>query len=101
MDADGAVAELGGLEVTRDNFLAGLKEVEPSATREFFIEKSTTKFANLGGLSDVKRLLDAVIEHTHVHDEIYEQVGLSAPARNSAGRAIRHREDRHGARIGG
>jgi transitional endoplasmic reticulum ATPase len=79
IDADGAVAELGGLEVTRDNFLAGLKEVEPSATREFFIEKSTTKFAHLGGLSDVKRLLDAVIEHTHVHDEIYEQVGLTPP----------------------
>ena len=79
MDADGSVAELGGLEVTRDNFLAGLKEVEPSATREFFIEKSTTKFAHLGGLGDVKRLLDAVIEHTHVHDEIYEQVGLTPP----------------------
>jgi transitional endoplasmic reticulum ATPase len=71
--------ELGGLQVTRENFLAGLKEVEPSATREFFIEKSTAKFASIGGLSDVKRLLDAVIEHTHMHDEIYEQVGLMPP----------------------
>jgi transitional endoplasmic reticulum ATPase len=71
--------ELGGLQVTRENFLAGLKEVEPSATREFFIEKSTSKFASIGGLGDVKRLLDAVIEHTHMHDEIYEQVGLMPP----------------------
>src|SRR5258706_333265 len=39
--------ELGGLQVTRENFLAGLKEVEPSATREFFIEKSTSKFASI------------------------------------------------------
>jgi transitional endoplasmic reticulum ATPase len=80
LDIDGAAStELGALQVTRDNFLAGLKEVEPSATREFFIEKSTSKFANLGGLGDVKRLLDAVVEHTHMHDEIYEQVGLTPP----------------------
>src|SRR6202040_2052984 len=32
----------GSLQVTRDDFLAGLKEVEPSATREFFIEKSAS-----------------------------------------------------------
>src|SRR6202023_434045 len=74
-----AAADLGTLQVTRNDFLAGLKEVEPSATREFFIEKSTSKFASIGGLSDVKRLLDAVIEHTHMHDEIYEQVGLMPP----------------------
>src|SRR5712672_2644830 len=80
LETDGAVSpELGALQVTRDDFVAGLKEVEPSATREFFIEKSSTTFANLGGLSEVKRLLDAVFEHSHMHDEIYEQVGLAPP----------------------
>ena len=74
-----ASAELERLQVTRDDFLAGLKEVEPSATREFLIEKSTTTFASLGGLAEVKRMLDAVIEHSHVHSEIYEQVGLAPP----------------------
>jgi transitional endoplasmic reticulum ATPase len=72
-------AELERLQVTRDDFLAGLKEVEPSATREFFIEKSSSTFASLGGLHEVKRLLDAVFEHSHVRDEIYEQVGLAPP----------------------
>ncbi len=56
-----------------------MKEVEPSATREFFIEKSQSTFASLGGLDEVKRLLDGVVEHSHVHDEIYEQVGLAPP----------------------
>jgi transitional endoplasmic reticulum ATPase len=56
-----------------------LKEVEPSATREFFIEKSPSTFASLGGLDEVKRLLDAVIEHAHMHDDIYAQVGLAPP----------------------
>ena len=73
------VGDLATLQVTRDDCLAGLKEVEPSATREFFIEKSPTTFASLGGLDDVKRLLDAVVEHAHMHDDIYEQVGLAPP----------------------
>jgi transitional endoplasmic reticulum ATPase len=80
LETDGAAsAELGALQVTRDDFLAGLKEVEPSATREFFIEKSSSTFASLGGLNEVKRLLDAVVEHSHMHNEIYEQVGLAPP----------------------
>jgi transitional endoplasmic reticulum ATPase len=79
LDTDAASAELGTLQVTRDDFLAGLKEVEPSATREFFIEKSTSTFASLGGLNEAKRLLDAVIENSHMHDGIYEQVGLAPP----------------------
>jgi transitional endoplasmic reticulum ATPase len=72
-------ADLASLQVTREDFLAGLKEVEPSATREFFIEKSATTFASVGGLQEVKRLLDAVFEHTHMRDDIYEQVGLAPP----------------------
>jgi transitional endoplasmic reticulum ATPase len=80
LDTDGiASEELGTLQVTRDDFLGGLKEVEPSATREFFIEKSSSTFASLGGLNEVKRLLDGVVEHSHVRDEIYEQVGLAPP----------------------
>jgi transitional endoplasmic reticulum ATPase len=72
-------ADIEELQVTREDFLAGLKEVEPSATREFFIEKSTSTFASVGGLADVKRLLDSVVEHSHMHDELYEQAGLTPP----------------------
>jgi len=80
LETDGAIsAELAKLQVTREDFLAGLKEVEPSATREFFIERSTSTFASLGGLNEQKRLLDAVIEHSQMHDEIYDQVGLMPP----------------------
>lgn len=72
-------AQLESLQVTREDFLAGLKEVEPSATREFFIEKSGSTFASLAGLEEVKRVLHSVVEHSHVHDEIYQQVGLTPP----------------------
>src|SRR5271155_4516509 len=80
LETDGATSpQLDALQVTRDDFLAGLKEVEPSATREFFIEKSGSTFASLAGLNEVKRILDTVVEHSHVHDELYEQVGLTPP----------------------
>jgi transitional endoplasmic reticulum ATPase len=80
LGTDGAAsAELSALQVTRDDFFAGLKDVEPSATREFFIEKSETTFASLGGLAGVKRMLEAVVEHSHMHAEIYETVGLAPP----------------------
>jgi transitional endoplasmic reticulum ATPase len=72
-------ADIAELRVTRDDFLAGLREVEPSATREFFIEKSQTTFASLAGLDDVKRMLHAVVEHAHTRGELYEQVGLTPP----------------------
>jgi transitional endoplasmic reticulum ATPase len=67
------------LHVTREDCLAGLKEVEPSATREFFIDRSATTFASLGGLADAKRLLASIVEHAHTDDALYEQVGLAPP----------------------
>jgi transitional endoplasmic reticulum ATPase len=80
LESDGAApADLETLQVTRADFLAGLKEVEPSATREFYIEKSSSTFATLGGLHEVKRMLDSVVEHSQLHDDIYEQVGLAPP----------------------
>src|SRR5215470_1125619 len=54
-------ARLAALRIGREDFLAGLKEVEPSATREFFIEKSRSTFADLGGLEKAKRQLEAVV----------------------------------------
>jgi transitional endoplasmic reticulum ATPase len=76
---DAMQEDLGTLQVTRDDFLAGLKEVEPSATREFYIEKRTVGFSAIGGSGEVKRLVNAIVEHSHVHDEIYEQAGLTPP----------------------
>jgi transitional endoplasmic reticulum ATPase len=78
LGTDGAT-DVSMLQVTGEDFLAGLKDVEPSATREFFIDKSETSFGALGGLDQIKKLLEAVVEHSHMHAEIYEQVGLQPP----------------------
>jgi transitional endoplasmic reticulum ATPase len=82
-DTTDDAVDLSTLLVTQDDCLNGLKEVEPSATREFFIEKSASTFASLGALDDIKRLLDAVVQHAHAHDssddpdDLYKQVGLT------------------------
>jgi transitional endoplasmic reticulum ATPase len=70
---------LADLLVTSEDFLEALREVEPSATREFLVEKSTSGFGAIGGLDEVKRLLRAVVEHAHIHDDLYERVGLAPP----------------------
>ena len=67
------------LQVTREDVLAGLSEVEPSATREFCIEKSTTTFASIGGHEELKRVLDAIVERSRRTDDLYEQMGLAPP----------------------
>jgi transitional endoplasmic reticulum ATPase len=78
-DPTDAVADDDALVVTREDFLAGLGEVEPSATREFYIEKSTATFASIGGLDEVNRLLDAVVERSRGDDDLYAQIGLAPP----------------------
>ena len=76
---DASALDLSALVVTPDDVHQGLREVEPSATREFSIEKSAFGFEAVGGLDEAKRLLRAIVEHGHVHDELYEQIGLAAP----------------------
>ena len=78
--ADGSRPDdLESLEVTRDDFISGLNEVEPSAIREFSSERSCIDFQSLGGHDDIKRVLNAVVEHSHVHDDLYVRVGLEPP----------------------
>jgi transitional endoplasmic reticulum ATPase len=59
------------LEVTMDDFLNALKEIEPSAIREFFTEIPEVGFAEIGGLEDIKRLLTETVKDPLYHPEVY------------------------------
>ncbi|MBI4507678.1 MAG: CDC48 family AAA ATPase [Chloroflexi bacterium] len=50
------------LEVTMAHFLEALNEVEPSAIREVFTEVPDVRWEDIGGLEDVKRLLQEAVE---------------------------------------
>jgi len=45
---------LTSLEVTMDNFMDAMKEVEPSAIREVFVEVPDVKWDEVGGLDEIK-----------------------------------------------
>ena len=64
---------LSELEVTMNDFLEALKEVEPSAIREIFTEIPDVKWADVGGLEEAKRVLMETIEWPLKYPELFEQ----------------------------
>ena len=64
---------LSELEVSMDDFLEALKEVEPSAIREVFTEIPDVKWSDVGGLEEAKRVLMETIEWPLSCPEIFEQ----------------------------
>jgi transitional endoplasmic reticulum ATPase len=48
--------------ITRDDFLAAYKVVEPTSTREFLAEHPRVTFADVGGLAETKRTLRSIVQ---------------------------------------
>lgn len=71
--------KLMALEVTSDDFLAAMTEIEPSAIREVFTEVPDVTWEDVGGLAEVKRLLQEVVEWPLRHDQIFERAGVRPP----------------------
>lgn len=67
------------LEVTMDNFLEALKEVEPSAIREVFTEIPDVKWSDVGGLEDVKQVLNETIEWPLKYPELFDHAKTKPP----------------------
>jgi len=67
------------LEVTMDNFTEALKEIEPSAIREVFIEIPDVKWSDVGGLEDIKRQLMEAIEWPLKYPELFNKAKTSPP----------------------
>lgn len=67
------------LEVTMDDFLAGLREVEPSAIREVFVELPDVGWDDVGGLDSVKEELRRAVEWPLQHAALFEHARLRPP----------------------
>ncbi|MEW6410773.1 MAG: CDC48 family AAA ATPase [Nitrospirota bacterium] len=77
--ADIPYETLMGLQVTMDNFLEAMKEVEPSAIREFFVEVPDVKWDDVGGLDDIKEELKEAIEWPLKHSDIFKKANTNPP----------------------
>ena len=67
------------LEVTMDNFLEAMKEVEPSAIREVFVEVPDVKWEDVGGLENIKEELKEAIEWPLKYSDIFKKANTNPP----------------------
>ncbi|MBM3956610.1 MAG: CDC48 family AAA ATPase, partial [Gemmatimonadetes bacterium] len=70
---------VSGLEVTMDDFLEALKEVEPSAIREVFTEIPDVGWDDVGGLDAAKRMLVEAVEWPSKYPQLFAQMGARVP----------------------
>ncbi len=67
---------LDSLRVTRDDFFAGLREVQPSALREVYVERPNVKWSDIGGMEDVKMQVQEAVELPLKRPEVFEKMGI-------------------------
>ncbi len=78
---EGSISEIGSLDlkVTMRDFIDALAEVEPSATREFAAEIPSVSWEDVGGLTQIKEQLQALVEWPLVYRDLYQAFKLRAP----------------------
>jgi len=67
--------KLLSLEVTMENFREALREVEPSAIREVFVEVPNVQWDDVGGLEAIKQELIEAIEFPIRYKEAFAKLG--------------------------
>ena len=67
------------MEVTMDDFRMAMREIEPSALREIYVEVPEKGWEDVGGLEEVKERLKESIEWPLTKPELFEHFGITAP----------------------
>ncbi|MDP3786576.1 MAG: CDC48 family AAA ATPase, partial [Candidatus Omnitrophota bacterium] len=67
------------LEVTMDNFRDAMKEVEPSAIREVFVEVPNVQWDDVGGLENIKEELKEAVEWPLKYSEVFKKANTTPP----------------------
>ncbi|MCL5022583.1 MAG: AAA family ATPase [Nitrospirae bacterium] len=81
--ADGDLESLHASEtpqITMEDFLAALRGIEPSATREFLTERSAARWEHIGGLEEIKETLVSLVDWPYRYPKLFSD-GKVAPAR--------------------
>jgi transitional endoplasmic reticulum ATPase len=70
---------LATVTVQMADFETALREVEPSAIREVFVEIPDVKWDDVGGLSEVRRRLVEAVEWPLKYPQLFLQAGVAPP----------------------
>jgi transitional endoplasmic reticulum ATPase len=73
------VETLNKIEVNNDDFLAALREMDPSAMREVMVESPNVHWDDIGGLADVKQKLIESVEWPLTYAKLFEHMDAKAP----------------------
>ena len=68
------------LQITGEDFLTALRDIEPSATREFLMERPAVKWEDIGGLKEIKQTLISIVDWPHRYPELFRAGRLSPPS---------------------
>jgi transitional endoplasmic reticulum ATPase len=67
------------LEISLDNFYDAMKEVEPSAIREVFVEVPNVKWEDVGGLNEIKEALKEAVEWPLKYAGLFRKANTDPP----------------------
>jgi len=67
---------LDELKVLKQDFMNALREIQPSALREVYIEVPNVKWEQIGGLEEVKRELKEAVDLPLKHPESFARLGI-------------------------
>ena len=67
------------LQITMEDFLAALREIEPTATREFYTERSTVKWHHIGGLHRIKEALISIVDWPAKYPDLFAEGKILPP----------------------
>lgn len=67
------------MEIRNKDFKEGMKEIIPTAMREFYVEVSRIKWEDVGGLAQAKRTLYDNLIMSIKEPESFSRMGVSAP----------------------
>ncbi|MGY5880791.1 MAG: AAA family ATPase, partial [Candidatus Thorarchaeota archaeon] len=70
---------LDQLEVHNGDFFEAMKEIQPSAVREVFIEVPNVHWTDIGGLEEVIQRLEEVVEWPLKKPESFKRLGITPP----------------------
>ena len=71
--------QLAKLEIRMEDFMDALREVEPSATREVFVEVPNVRWEGVGGLSQVKQQLLEAVEWPLQYADLFTKACIRPP----------------------
>jgi transitional endoplasmic reticulum ATPase len=67
------------MQITMEDFLTALREIEPTATREFFTERSTVKWHHIGGLHEIKEALLSIVDWPAKYPDLFAAGRVTPP----------------------